>query len=229
MTASGWSGLAIAAAMGWSGPALAPHLPPLSRRPRSAPARGRRSRPRSHLTFDDGPHPGGTPAVLEALEPAGRPRPSSWSASRSTPPGTRPRDRGRRARDRAPRVPASPAAAYASVGACRRLRRASDVIARVTGSSGAALSPALRDLQSRRARARAAPWARRGCGRAGAATGGPTPPGLDRAPRARELSSGDVLLLHDADHYSVPDVACDRRRAPLILAPSSSGGSPAAL
>jgi peptidoglycan-N-acetylglucosamine deacetylase len=53
----------------WSVPAAAPFVPPLAR------ALGiptRLARPRGvALTFDDGPHPQGTPAVLEALGRAG--------------------------------------------------------------------------------------------------------------------------------------------------------------
>jgi peptidoglycan/xylan/chitin deacetylase (PgdA/CDA1 family) len=54
----------FAAAAGWCGPGLAPHLPPLCDAlgiPRRLPGDG------VALTFDDGPHPEGTPAVLEAL------------------------------------------------------------------------------------------------------------------------------------------------------------------
>src|SRR3954469_16502173 len=56
--------LAAGAAAAWLGPGLAPHVPPLCRAlgvPR------RLSRASVTLTFDDGPHPEGTPAVLEAL------------------------------------------------------------------------------------------------------------------------------------------------------------------
>lgn len=56
--------IAGAAAVAWFGPGLAPHVPPVCRAlgvPR------RLARPGVTLTFDDGPHPEGTPAVLEAL------------------------------------------------------------------------------------------------------------------------------------------------------------------
>jgi len=63
MTARTWA--ALAAAVGWSGPALAPHVAPL------CDLLGVRRRAGDgasvYLTFDDGPHPEGTPAVLEAL------------------------------------------------------------------------------------------------------------------------------------------------------------------
>src|SRR3954471_20348719 len=56
--------LAAGAAAVWCGPGLAPHVPPLCRAlgvPR------RLAAPGATLTFDDGPHPEGTPAVLERL------------------------------------------------------------------------------------------------------------------------------------------------------------------
>jgi peptidoglycan/xylan/chitin deacetylase (PgdA/CDA1 family) len=54
----------LGAAALWCGPGLAPHAPPLCRAlriPRRLDVDG------VVLTFDDGPHPEGTPAVLEAL------------------------------------------------------------------------------------------------------------------------------------------------------------------
>jgi peptidoglycan/xylan/chitin deacetylase (PgdA/CDA1 family) len=55
---------ALGAAALWCGPGLAPHAPALCRLfgvPRTLPRDG------VTLTFDDGPHPEGTPAVLKAL------------------------------------------------------------------------------------------------------------------------------------------------------------------
>lgn len=66
------TGAALAAAAGWSLPALAPLVPSLSRSlgiPRTLPAEDGGAA-RVALTFDDGPHPRGTPAVLEALAAA---------------------------------------------------------------------------------------------------------------------------------------------------------------
>jgi peptidoglycan/xylan/chitin deacetylase (PgdA/CDA1 family) len=57
---------ALAAGAAWSLPALAPLVPSLCRPlgvPRTLPG----DQPIVALTFDDGPHPRGTPAVLEAL------------------------------------------------------------------------------------------------------------------------------------------------------------------
>jgi peptidoglycan/xylan/chitin deacetylase (PgdA/CDA1 family) len=56
--------LALMAAAVWCGPGLAPHVPPLCDAlgiPR------RTGAPGVMLTFDDGPHPAGTPTVLNAL------------------------------------------------------------------------------------------------------------------------------------------------------------------
>ncbi|MGN6188920.1 MAG: polysaccharide deacetylase family protein [Conexibacter sp.] len=66
------TGAALAAGAAWSLPALAPLAPALCRSlriPRTLPADGDVAR--VALTFDDGPHPHGTPAVLEALAAAG--------------------------------------------------------------------------------------------------------------------------------------------------------------
>ena len=64
--------LAAAGAAAWSLPALAPLAPSLCRSlgiPRTLPPGG--GPPAVALTFDDGPHPRGTPAVLDALAAAG--------------------------------------------------------------------------------------------------------------------------------------------------------------
>ena len=58
-----------AAAATWSAPAAAAHAPALAAALRIA--RRVDGLPGVALTFDDGPHPGGTPAVLAALERAG--------------------------------------------------------------------------------------------------------------------------------------------------------------
>ncbi len=71
-TATGAALAAAAATAGWSLPALAPLVPSLCRPlriPRTLPDAG--GPPAVALTFDDGPHPRGTPAVLEALAAAG--------------------------------------------------------------------------------------------------------------------------------------------------------------
>ncbi|HET6449510.1 MAG TPA: polysaccharide deacetylase family protein, partial [Conexibacter sp.] len=66
------TGAALAAGAAWSLPALAPLAPPLCRAlgiPRTLPAASAAGR--VALTFDDGPHPRGTPAVLDALAAVG--------------------------------------------------------------------------------------------------------------------------------------------------------------
>ena len=57
--------LALAGAAAWCGPGLAVHWPPMARA-LGVPLR-REGSDGVLLTFDDGPHPEGTPAVLEAL------------------------------------------------------------------------------------------------------------------------------------------------------------------
>jgi peptidoglycan/xylan/chitin deacetylase (PgdA/CDA1 family) len=60
------SKLALVGAAGWSAPALAPLVPPLCRAlgiPRTLPAGARGVA----LTFDDGPHPDATPTLLDML------------------------------------------------------------------------------------------------------------------------------------------------------------------
>lgn len=64
------TGLAGAAAAAWSAPALAPLVPSVAavlRTARTLPS----AAPTVALTFDDGPHPRGTPAVLEVLREHG--------------------------------------------------------------------------------------------------------------------------------------------------------------
>ena len=219
MTTSGWSGVAIAAAMGWSGPALAPHLPPL------AAALGVRRRAAGdlasvHLTFDDGPHPGGTPAVLEALA-ARRATATFFLVGEQV--------------ERHPALAREIAAAGHVIGLhgyrhrsqlrvppwalADDLRRASDVIASVTGCLAPLYRPpygifSLGGLALARRRGDA-PWLWSRWGRDWRADA--TPGSIARL-AARELSSGDVLLLHDADHYGDP--GCWRATAgaiPLIL------------
>ena len=60
---------AALATAGWSVPALAPLVPPLARAMRIPTTVGDSST--VAVTFDDGPHPQGTPAVLEILEAVG--------------------------------------------------------------------------------------------------------------------------------------------------------------
>ena len=219
---------AVVALAAWCAPAAAPVVPR-----RCAPARRARAASRAAagiaLTFDDGPHREGTPAVLaRARARPARPRRSSSSASRSSaaragaprssPPATTIGIHGYRhvlLLRRSPRAP------RATTSTARR-----DVIARgdrerdptlyrppygVFSAPGAALvrrlgwSPFLwsrwgrdweraRDARSRSRRGRRAIW-----------------------------RGGDVVLLHDADHYS--SAGSWRRTAaalPSVLAATSA-------
>ncbi|MDX6649370.1 MAG: peptidoglycan-N-acetylglucosamine deacetylase, partial [Solirubrobacteraceae bacterium] len=62
--------IAAAGAVGWALPALMPHFPPLCHA-LGVPRRLEPPRGTVAVTFDDGPHPEGTPAVLEVLDRAG--------------------------------------------------------------------------------------------------------------------------------------------------------------
>jgi peptidoglycan-N-acetylglucosamine deacetylase len=193
-------------AAAWSLPALAPVMPSLCRAlgiPRRLAGRGAVVA----LTFDDGPHPQGTPAVLEALESAGaratfflvgeqverRPALAGEIAAA----GHRIALHGHRHRNLL-RVP--PAALRDD------LNRARDLIGEATGRAPVLYRPpygifSAAGLQVAR-RAGLAPllwsrWGRDWTRRA-------TPESI-----ASELTDGlterDVLLLHDADFYSAED------------------------
>lgn len=69
--AAGAGAFAFAAAVPHAGPALAPIVPAIGRRLRVV-LREEGVETRVALTFDDGPHPQGTPAVLEILRAAGQ-------------------------------------------------------------------------------------------------------------------------------------------------------------
>jgi peptidoglycan/xylan/chitin deacetylase (PgdA/CDA1 family) len=194
-----------AALAGWSLPALAPVAPPLC----DALRIDRRLATGGHdvaLTFDDGPHPQGTPAVLDILDHAGAratfflvgeqvercPELAAEVARRGHAVGVH----GHRHRNLL-RIPPRSLAAD--------LDRAWALIAETTGSApqlyrppygifsaGALLAVRRRGwvplLWSRWGR----DWARRA-----------TPASI--ATRVtRDLAPGDVVLLHDADTYSAP-------------------------
>ena len=193
--------LAIATAS-WSFPALAPIVPAVSEAigvERRLPGDG------VAVTFDDGPHPEGTPAVLEAL-----------------------RERGATATfflvgeqvERHPSVAAEIAAAghrialhgyrhrlqlrFTPRGLADDLRRGFQVVAEATGRAPdtyrppyGIFSPA--GLAYTRTRGwRPLLWSRWGRDWAADAT-----PESIAAKVTEDLGAGDVLLLHDADWYSV--------------------------
>jgi len=167
-----------------------------------------RTGPGSHvaLTFDDGPHDRGTPAVLEALREAGA-RATFFLVGEQV--------------ERAPALAAEVAAAGHAVGVhCRRhrnlmflapgqveddLARAEETIAAATGVEPALYRPPFGILTAaglaaaRRRTWRTFLWRRWGRDWSRGATA---------AGIARRLTDGvaarDVLLLHDADHYSAP-------------------------
>jgi peptidoglycan/xylan/chitin deacetylase (PgdA/CDA1 family) len=181
------------------------------------------------LTFDDGPHQQGTPAVLEALH-----------AQRTVATFFLVGEQVERQRTIASEIVAAGHAVgvhgYRHTLLLRRspravrddLRRALDVIGSVTGIEpclyrppyGVFSGPAL--LHVRRLGWRPLLWSR--WGRDWEA--GATAEGI-AARATRGLGSGDVVLLHDADHYSSPDSW--RRTAaalPLVFEAAAATGLP---
>jgi peptidoglycan/xylan/chitin deacetylase (PgdA/CDA1 family) len=180
------------------------------------------------ITFDDGPHPQGTPAVLRELERAGA-RATFFLVGEQV--------------DRDPALAAEIAArgheiaihGYRHVLLLRRFpkalradfERAAQVIAAATGVEprlyrppyGVFSAPAL--LLVRRLGWQPLLWSRWGRDWEARAT-----PQAIAARATRNLTSGDVVLLHDADHYSSADSW--RRTAaalPSILSASAATGA----
>jgi peptidoglycan-N-acetylglucosamine deacetylase len=196
---------ATAAATAWSLPALAPIMPSVCR------AVGVRRRlpgtePAVAVTFDDGPHPEGTPAVLDALERAGA-RATFFLVGEQV--------------DRNPALAAELAAAGHGIAVHgyrhrNQLRltpgmvrsdtdRGLATIAEATGMEPSLYRPAYGIFSAgglaavRGVGLEPLLWSR--WGRDWAASAGAESV-ADRVTRG--LGAGDVLLLHDADHYSVP-------------------------
>ena len=214
------------AAAAWFGPAAAPVAPAVAaafRVPRRLPGGG------IAITFDDGPHLHGTPAVLEMLSEANA-RATFFLVGEQV--------------ARAPALAAEIVAAGHEVGvhgyrhtlllrrSPRSLRddfaRAYDVIAEATGTKptlyrppyGVFSGPAL--LIVRRLGWRPLLWSRWGKDWVAKTT-----PTAIAARATRNLGKGDVVLLHDADHYSSGDSW--RRTAaalPDVLAAASATGEP---
>jgi peptidoglycan/xylan/chitin deacetylase (PgdA/CDA1 family) len=191
-----------AVALWWCSPALAPVAPPVARAlrvPRRHPDPGGVA-----VTFDDGPHPQGTPAVLEALRDADAPATFFLVGEQV---------------ERNPALAAEVAAAGHVVAvhghrhrSAMRLSPASfesdldrgiAAIAEATGTEpvvhrppyGIFSPPALGAV--RRRGLRPLLWSRWGHDWRGSAT----PASIAREV-TQGLHGGDVLLLHDADHYS---------------------------
>jgi peptidoglycan/xylan/chitin deacetylase (PgdA/CDA1 family) len=187
-------GAAVAA--GWSLPALAPVARPVARAlalPRTLDG------PAATLTFDDGPHPEGTPAVLEAL---GDVKAIFFLVGEQV--------------ERNPSLAADIAAAGHTIAShghrhitqLRRLdvrddlRRAHEAIAGATGREPALYRPpygvfSWPGLREARERYDLLLWSKWGHDWRARAT-----PDSIAAEVTEDLKAGDVLLLHDADTYS---------------------------
>jgi peptidoglycan-N-acetylglucosamine deacetylase len=196
---------AAAAAVAWSVPALAPVMPSVCR------ALGVRRRltgseAQVALTFDDGPHPEGTPAVLEALDRAGA-RATFFLvgeqvvrhptlAAELAAEGHGVAVHGYRHRNQL-RLTAGVVAAD--------LERGRAAIAESTGVAPALYRPAYGIFSAgglravRRSGLEPLLWSRWGRDWAEGATAASIAERLTGG-----VEAGDVLLLHDADHYSVP-------------------------
>jgi peptidoglycan/xylan/chitin deacetylase (PgdA/CDA1 family) len=219
---------ALAVLAGWCAPAAAAHVPHVARLfgvPTCLPS--------PHgiaLTFDDGPHAEGTPAVLDALARAGA-RATFFLVGEQV--------------QRLPSLASEISAAGHAVGIhgyrhtllLRRtpaalrddFARAAEVIGNATGAAptlyrppyGVFSLPALRLVR----RLGWSPWLWSRWGRDWER--GATPASI-AARATRGLSGGDVVLLHDADHYSSADSW--RRTAaamPSVLAAVSQSGESA--
>lgn len=185
--------------MAWFGPGLAPHVPSLAG---ALGVHRRLESPGVVLTFDDGPHPEGTPAVLDAL--GGAPAVFFLVGEQV---------------DRHPALAAEIAAAgheialhgYRHRNAMRvapraladDLRRGADAIGRATGRTVGLYRPPYgiftpANLVAARREGWApllwSAWGRDWRARI-------TPAEIARL-ATRNLSAGDVILLHDADWYS---------------------------
>jgi peptidoglycan/xylan/chitin deacetylase (PgdA/CDA1 family) len=193
--------LPLAAAGAWAAPAAAPICRPVAdvfRIPCRLDGGG------IALTFDDGPHPDGTPAVLDALAAAGAVATFFLVGEQV---------------ERYPEVARAVADAGHEIALhgfrhtllLRRrtgelahdLARATTVIEDVTGASPALYRPpygvfSLGGLLHARRRWRPLLWSTWGRDW----TRGATSASVSRL-ATRGLSAGDVILLHDADHYSV--------------------------
>ncbi len=194
--------LGVGALAAWCAPAAAPVVPPLASLFR-IPTRLRGPRGLA-LTFDDGPHPQGTPAVLELLERAGI-RATFYLVGEQV--------------ERRPSLAAEIAAAGHEVGIhgyrhtllLRRrpgslrddLDRAAAVIGEAVGAASRSYRPpygvfSLAGLDLARERWAPLLWTRWGRDWERRAT-----PESIAALASWNLGARDVVLLHDADFYSV--------------------------
>ncbi len=194
------AGASLAAAAAWTVPALAPIAPPVA----TALRLPRRLDAGISLTFDDGPHPLGTPAVLDAL---GDTKATFFMVG----------ERVLKAPDVAREVVARGHEIAIHAHRHRHLLRltpraiardldeAYDAIATHTGTAptlhrppyGIYSWPALREVRRRG-------WTPLLWSRWGHDWRARTTPGRIAAEVTRDLQPGDVLLLHDGDDYSAP-------------------------
>jgi peptidoglycan/xylan/chitin deacetylase (PgdA/CDA1 family) len=195
--------LGLAAAAAWSAPALAPIFPPLC----DAIGVARRLPPGTRgvaLTFDDGPHPEGTPALLDLLGEAGvratffviGEQVERWPgiAERIAREGHLVALHGYRHRNLL-RIPPAVLA--------RDLDRGARVVREATGIEPALYRPPYGIFSpAGLAIARRRRWATLLWSRWGHDWRGSTAPERIAAEATRDLGHGDVVLLHDADHYS---------------------------
>jgi peptidoglycan/xylan/chitin deacetylase (PgdA/CDA1 family) len=159
------------------------------------------------LTFDDGPHREGTPAILAALERA-QARATFFLVGEQV--------------ERSPELAAEVAAAGHEIGVhCQQHRnlmrltprqvredldRAADVIANATGRELRVYRPPYGILtMAALAYARNTGWEVFLWRRAGKDWDARATPDSIAARIVRRLAPGDVILLHDADHYSAAD------------------------
>jgi peptidoglycan/xylan/chitin deacetylase (PgdA/CDA1 family) len=194
----------LVALAGWAVPALAPVVPPVARALRVS---TRSARPGTvALTFDDGPHPEGTPAVLEILAAAGvratfflvgeQVQRTGSLAAEIAAAGHAIALHGHRHRNLLRLTPGAVA---------RDLDAGAETVSGATGAPIALHRPpygiySWPGLHAVRARGWAPllwsrwghDWRRRA-----------TPAGI-AAEVTADLTGGDVLLLHDADDYSAP-------------------------
>jgi peptidoglycan/xylan/chitin deacetylase (PgdA/CDA1 family) len=195
--------LGLAAAAAWSAPALAPIFPPLC----NAIGVARRLPPGTRgvaLTFDDGPHPEGTPALLDLLGEAGvratffviGEQVERWPglAERIAREGHLVALHGHRHRNLL-RIPPAVLA--------RDLGRGARVVHEATGIEPALYRPPYGIFSpAGLAIARRRGWETLLWSRWGHDWRGSRAPERIAAEATRDLGHGDVVLLHDADHYS---------------------------
>jgi peptidoglycan/xylan/chitin deacetylase (PgdA/CDA1 family) len=217
----------LAAAAAWSAPAPAPLVPAVAELlgiPLRLPGgRG------VALTFDDGPHPEGTPAVLELLRVAGATatfflvgeQVERWPsvAAEIAAAGHEVALHGYRHRLLLRRTPA---------GLARDLDRAVAAIGEATGRTPACYRPPYGVFSAAGlALARRRGWLPLLWSRWGRDWGPREAPAAIARRASAGLRAGDVVLLHDADHYS--SVGSWRRTAaalPLILDAVAASGLP---